>query len=138
MQHPCREDFQMGTMESMFATHGFPAQLVTDNRICFTSEEFQNFCNKNDIYHITSAPVQSSTNGLAERNVQTFKNSWKNMDKSQSVKCIGSLDFTREIWKRVNKSQEYRGRNKGWPTGLGPVDSTSGQLGPHLADPPGQ
>lgn len=69
----------------MFSTHGLPAQIVTDNGTCFTSQEFENFCCENGIQHITSAPYHPQTNGLAERAVQTFKNSMKKM-KDESLK----------------------------------------------------
>ena len=55
------------------ATHGLPQKLVTDNGATFTSSEFHQFTEKNGIKHVTSAPYHPSTNGLAERAVQTFK-----------------------------------------------------------------
>ena len=61
----------------IFATHGLPEVLVSDNATCFTSTEFQEFLTRNGIRHITSAPYHPATNGLAERAVQTFKNALK-------------------------------------------------------------
>ena len=43
----------------------------------FISKEFKQFLAQNGIYHITSAPYHPSTNALAERPVQTFKNAMK-------------------------------------------------------------
>jgi len=43
----------------------------------FISEEFVNFTKLNGIKHIKSAPYHPSTNGAAERLVQTFKKSMK-------------------------------------------------------------
>ena len=60
-----------------FAIHGIPSVIVSDNGTCFTSKEFSNFCQKNDIRHVTSAPYHPSTNGLAERSVRTFKEALK-------------------------------------------------------------
>jgi len=60
-----------------FATHGLPEVIVSDNGSCFTSEEFKLFTARNGIRHVTSAPYHPSTNGLAERSVQTFKNALK-------------------------------------------------------------
>ena len=57
----------------IFSTHGFPKKVVTDNGASFTSLEFKQFMKENGVIHITSAPYHPSTNGLAERAVQTFK-----------------------------------------------------------------
>ena len=64
-------------LRSLFATHGLPELIVSDNGTVFTSEQFRDFLKKNGIRHITSAPYHPSTNGLAERAVQTFKTSMK-------------------------------------------------------------
>jgi transposase InsO family protein len=57
----------------LFAQFGLPDVIVTDNGSNFTSSEFDTFCQRNGIKHITSAPFHPSTNGLAERAVQTVK-----------------------------------------------------------------
>ena len=57
----------------VFSTHGLPWKVVTDNRPSFTSEEFRTFLSNNGITHVTTAPYHPSSNGLAERAVQTFK-----------------------------------------------------------------
>lgn len=69
----------------MFATHGLPQQIISDNGPSFTSEEFQRFMKENGIRHITSAPYHSSTNGLAERAVQTVKQGLRHMQGPGSV-----------------------------------------------------
>ena len=60
------------TLRSVFATHGLLRVIVTDNSSSFTSEEFKTFVCKNGIKHVTSAPYHPSTNGQAERAVQTL------------------------------------------------------------------
>ena len=58
---------------AMFATHGLPKVVVSDNGSVFTSSEFQQFMTNNGIQHIRTAPYHPASNGLAERAVQTVK-----------------------------------------------------------------
>ena len=60
-------------LRRQFCTHGLPRCLVSDNASVFTSSEFKEFLHMNGIQHTTSAPYHPSTNGLAEKAVQTFK-----------------------------------------------------------------
>ena len=60
-------------MRATFATLGLPQILVMDNGPQFTSAQFAQFTKNNGIKHVTSSPYHPSTNGLAERMVQTFK-----------------------------------------------------------------
>ena len=60
-------------IRATFATLGLPQILVTDNGPQFTSVQFAQFTKNNGIKHVTSSPYHPSTNGLAERTVQTFK-----------------------------------------------------------------
>ena len=64
-------------LRSMFATHGLPEMLVTDNGSVFTSAEFQEFMQRNGVRHIKTAPYHPASNGLAERAVQTVKEALK-------------------------------------------------------------
>nr|XP_006812005.1 PREDICTED: uncharacterized protein K02A2.6-like [Saccoglossus kowalevskii] len=66
-------------LKEIFCTHGLPDILVSDNGSQFTSDEFQKFMLYNGIKHVTCAPFHPSSNGLAERAVQTFKNGVKKM-----------------------------------------------------------
>ena len=59
-------------LRTMFAQHGLPEHLVSDNGPQFTSAEFS-FLEGNRIKHILSAPYHPTSNGLAERFVQTLK-----------------------------------------------------------------
>ena len=70
------------TIEKMcmiFATHGLPHKLVTDNGAAFISHEFKTFMDMNGIGHIRSAPHHPSMNGLAEHAVHTFKEGMKHL-----------------------------------------------------------
>ena len=64
-------------LRKVFATHGLPCQLVSDNGTQLTSHHFTQFLKLNAIKHIRSAPYHPATNGEAERFVQTFKNAMK-------------------------------------------------------------
>ena len=57
--------------------YGIPTQLVSDNGPQFTSEEFASFMKRIGIKHIHCAPYHPSSNGTAERFVQTFKKAMK-------------------------------------------------------------
>ena len=52
-------------------------RVVSDNDPQFTSDEFKTFVKINGKLHTTSAPYHPSTNGLAERFVQSFKQAMK-------------------------------------------------------------
>ena len=67
----------IGKLKQLFATHGLPKTIVTDNGSSFTSNEFQDFVKRNGIRHVTSAPYHPSSNGLAERAVQLVKKGLK-------------------------------------------------------------
>ena len=68
-------------LRAMFAIHGLPEMLVSDNGSCFTSAEFQQFT-RNGIRHVKVAPYHPASNGLAERAVQTFKEGMKKIKTS--------------------------------------------------------
>lgn len=70
----------------VFATHGFPSRLITDNGPPFSSQQFQDFISKTGINHVRSSPYHPRSNGMAERAVQEAK---KLLQKCQ----FGSVDF---------------------------------------------
>ena len=67
----------IATLRGIFATHGLPEMLVSDNGPSFVSSEFQEFMQKNGIRHVKCAPYHPASNGLAEGAVQTFKEGLK-------------------------------------------------------------
>ena len=77
--HTATSEASIEGLRHMFATHGVPDTIVSDNGSSFTSEKFSNFSNRNSITHITSTPIHPVSNGLAERGLQTFKARLKQM-----------------------------------------------------------
>ena len=62
-------------LRKIFATHGLPQMIASDNGPQFVSEEFKRFCCARGIQHNTIAPYHPRSNGEAERLVETFKQS---------------------------------------------------------------
>lgn len=56
-------------MRRLFATHGIPETLVSDNGTQFILEEFAKFLTDYNIKHVQTFPHHPSSNGLAERAV---------------------------------------------------------------------
>ena len=66
-------------LRAMFATHGLPRTVVSDNGSVFTSSDFEQFMLRNGIRHIRTAPYHPASNGLAERAIQTLKEGLKKL-----------------------------------------------------------
>uniref|UniRef100_A0A3B3HH25 Gypsy retrotransposon integrase-like protein 1 n=1 Tax=Oryzias latipes TaxID=8090 RepID=A0A3B3HH25_ORYLA len=60
--------------KSVFARHGIPDEVRTDNGPQFSSEHFRNFVRCWNFKHVTSSPHFPQSNGEAERAVRTVKN----------------------------------------------------------------
>jgi len=70
-------------LRHVFSAYGLPEQVVSDNGSQFTSEDFAVFMRMNGIKHTRSAPYHPSTNGLAERFVQSMKQALKTSQRSE-------------------------------------------------------
>ena len=57
----------------IFAKHGLPEEVASDNGPQFISTEFAEFMNKNGIKHTLVPPYHPQSNGAAERSVRVVK-----------------------------------------------------------------
>lgn len=65
-------------LRTQFSIFGLPNTIVSDNGPPFSSMEFSKFCSLNNIILMHSPPYNPTSNGLAERAVQTAKYCQKN------------------------------------------------------------
>lgn len=78
-------------IRDVFATHGIPDTIVSDNGRNFVSGEFESFLLANGIKHIRTAPYHPSSNGQAERFVQTIKSLLKKMPDTNINKNLANI-----------------------------------------------
>ena len=57
----------------IFAEHGLPEEIVSDNGPQFSSHRFKEFAERNGIKHTLVAPYHPASNGAAERMVRVVK-----------------------------------------------------------------
>lgn len=67
----------VSVLRQLFTAYGLPEQVVSDNGPQFVSSEFSEFMRENGVKHIRTSPYHPSSNGEAERFVQTFKRALK-------------------------------------------------------------
>ena len=82
------------------ATHGIVKTLRSDNGPCFSSSEFKQFCKSYVIEHNTSSSHFQSSNGEAERAIQTVKRMWN----KSSDKQLALLDYRTTPLEGINLS----------------------------------
>ncbi|CAB4019827.1 Transposon Tf2-6 poly [Paramuricea clavata] len=66
-------------LKSIFARHGIPKELVSDN-MPFNSKEFDEFAKQWRFKQTTSSPTYTQSNGMSEKAVQTVKRILKKAD----------------------------------------------------------
>ena len=69
-------------LKDIFATHGIPDLVVSDNGPQFASQEFKEFGRNYNFNHVTSSPNYPAANGEAERSVRTVKEIFKKSKRS--------------------------------------------------------
>jgi transposase InsO family protein len=60
-------------LKSIFAKHGIPEKVISDNGPQYSAEQFSQFAKEWGFQHSTSSPKYPQSNGLAEKTVQTVK-----------------------------------------------------------------
>lgn len=83
----------INAMKSVFARHGIPDIVISDNGPQYASAEFRAFSESWDFQHLTSSPNHPQSNGQAERTVQTIKNMLKKSECSNSDPYIALLEY---------------------------------------------
>ena len=63
-------------LDKLFATHGLPETIVSDNGTQFTSPQFDEYCNSHAIEHIGFPLYHPQSNGQAEKFVDSLKRAW--------------------------------------------------------------
>ena len=79
-------------MKSIFARHGIPEQLMSDN-MPYSSQEFREFGKQWGIKLITSSPLFAQSNGQAERFVQTLKKLLKKAEDEEKDHHLALLEY---------------------------------------------
>lgn len=71
--HTTTAEAVITSMKAIFARHGVPSEVFTDNGPQFSSESFRRFAEEWNFIHTTSSPHYPQSNGLVEKSVQTVK-----------------------------------------------------------------
>jgi len=72
-------------LRRIFATHGLPVTLVSDNGPPFSSEEFHRFMTSNGIIYRRVPPYHPSSNGMAENMVKSVKQALNKANKQDTM-----------------------------------------------------
>ena len=79
-------------LKAIFARHGIPEKLVSDNGPQFSAQEFAHFANEWDFRHITSSPTYPQSNGLVEKSVHIAKQLLKKSKSDNRDPYLGLLE----------------------------------------------
>lgn len=72
-------------LREMFARFGYPDTIISDNGSQFTSPELKAFIRELGARHVTTAPYHPSSNGLAERFVQSLQKALRKGKSTESL-----------------------------------------------------
>ena len=77
----------------MFARHGIPMEVVSDNGPQFACASFRDFAKEWDFIHTTSSRRYPQSNGEAERFVQTVKDMFKKAEHGNSDVYVSLMEY---------------------------------------------
>lgn len=80
-------------MKSIFARHGIPQVVCSDNGPCYSGRDFQKFAEEYGFQHVTSSPLYPQSNGKAEKGVHIVKLLLKKAVDSQSDPYLALLNY---------------------------------------------
>lgn len=80
-------------VKSVFARHGIPETVVSDNGPCYNCKEWQQFSMQYGFHHVTSSPQHAQANGKAEKGVHIVKQLLKKATDSKSDPYLALLSY---------------------------------------------
>lgn len=80
-------------MKSIFARHGIPLVVVSDNGPCYNSKEFHDFAAHYYFKHVTSSPHHAQSNRKAEKGVHIVKQLLKKASDGKSDPYLALLSY---------------------------------------------
>uniref|UniRef100_A0A673AT44 Integrase catalytic domain-containing protein n=1 Tax=Sphaeramia orbicularis TaxID=375764 RepID=A0A673AT44_9TELE len=80
-------------MKSIFARHGIPQIVYSDNGPCYSCREFQLFAQEYDFKHVTSSPLYPQSNVKAEKGVHIVKRLLKKARDSKADPYLALLSY---------------------------------------------
>ena len=79
--------------KSVFAQHGIPTTVKSDNGPQYTAAEYKEFSRSWGFKHITVSPYHPKGNGLAEKAVQTIKHLLKKAKADKKDPYLSLLEY---------------------------------------------
>ena len=99
---PCTSTAVVNLLAELFAEHGIPEKVVSDNGPQYDCEKFRTFSHTWGFNHTTSSPRYPQSNGFIERTIQTVKNTLKKAkadgkDLNMALLCVRATPLDTDI-----------------------------------------